>query len=341
MSHQQLEGVFPAVPVPMTAERRIHEEAHASYTRYMREQDVAGVAIWVHTGRGLYLTREEREYVCRAWREALRPEQKVIAGVGVRLPQDDSRTESDFHKYLDVALQMAAEAKEWGADYLLVHPPTFLRQLAAEKAFHPIIEYHRQLGSIGLPLILFYLYEAAGGVTYQPELLRELLRLPVVAGIKMATLNSVMTYQDVARMIEEEFADENKALITGEDRFVGYSFLRGAKGSLLGLAAGATHLQTELWKAAREALARGGSGEAALRFLDLTRRVDILAEATFRAPMEAYITRMLWVLYYQGVIPAEAVHEVFAYSQSEEDLRWLRRAMKRAGVELARSYGDE
>ena len=48
------------------------------------------------------------------------------------------------------------------------------------------------MASVGLPLILFYLYEAAGGVSYSPELLDELLTSPQVIGIKMATLDSVI-----------------------------------------------------------------------------------------------------------------------------------------------------
>jgi 4-hydroxy-tetrahydrodipicolinate synthase len=48
--------------------------------------------------------------------------------------------------------------------------------------------------------------------------LDDLLALPNVIGIKMATLDSVMTYQDVARHIQSRHPD--KLLITGEDRFL-------------------------------------------------------------------------------------------------------------------------
>ena len=43
-------------------------------------------------------------------------------------------------------------------------------------------------------MIAFYLYEAAGGVAYDDDTLRALLDLPEVIGIKVATLDSVMTF---------------------------------------------------------------------------------------------------------------------------------------------------
>jgi 4-hydroxy-tetrahydrodipicolinate synthase len=145
-------------------------------------------------------------------------------------------------------------------------------------------------------LILFFLYETAGGVTYTPEVLRALLSLPGVAGIKMATLDSVMTFQDVAALIGEEFPEV--VLMTGEDRFLGYSLLAGAQGALIGMAAAVPGPQAALVRAAVE-------GDAA-RLVALTRAVDAFARVTFRAPMEGYIRRMLWALADTGVIPEAA-----------------------------------
>ena len=136
---------------------------------------------------------------------------------------------------------------------------------------------------MGLPLILFFLYEAAGGVTYTPEVLRELFALPGVVGIKMATLDSVMTYQDVAALIQTEFPET--VLITGEDRFLGYSLLLGAKAALIGMGAAVPAPQAALVRAAVE--------EDAARFVELTRAVDAFAQITFRAPMEGYIRHAL------------------------------------------------
>jgi 4-hydroxy-tetrahydrodipicolinate synthase len=92
---------------------------------------------------------------------------------------------------------MAERAASLGADAILCYPPTWLRENPNRD--HLILDHHRKVAEVGLPLILFYLYEAAGGIAYSPNVLDELLALPNVVGIKMATLDSVMTYQDVSR----------------------------------------------------------------------------------------------------------------------------------------------
>jgi 4-hydroxy-tetrahydrodipicolinate synthase len=120
-----------------------------------------------------------------------------------------------------------------------------------------------------------------------------------VIGIKMATLDSVMTYQDVARQVLQNHPD--KLLITGEDRFLGYSLQRGAKSALLGMAAVCCDLQTELVRAHFE-----GDSQ---RFLALSQTVDALAEVLFVKPMEGYIRRILWALVHLSVIPREAAND--------------------------------
>ena len=63
-----------------------------------------------------------------------------------------------------------------------------------------------------------------------------ILDLPAVVGIKVATLDSVMTFQHVAEIVRRH---PGKLLITGEDRFLGYSIMMGADAAaLLGVEAG-------------------------------------------------------------------------------------------------------
>src|SRR3989449_8846579 len=99
----------------------------------MADHQVAGVAVWAHTGRGPCLSRDQRRRVLAAWRAAL-PMSPIVAGA--------------------TSLEMAAEAKAGGANALLAFP----------RADDPVA-YHEALGR-ELPVIAFYLYEAAGGVAY-------------------------------------------------------------------------------------------------------------------------------------------------------------------------------
>jgi len=287
-----LHGLIPAVPVTFSASGQIDAAAQERYLAHMAGQRVAGVAVWAHTGRGLLLRREQRSQVLRAWRNGLGPGKTLIAGVGGS-PQHAGAPSA----FIDSALSMAADALGNGAHALMVYAPTPFRR--SSKCEDLTLEYHKQLASIGAPLILFYLYEAAGGISYSSALLRKLFAFPQVVGIKLATLDSVMTFQDVACLINREFPE--KLLITGEDRFLGYSLMCGAQAALIGMGAACTGLQLDLMQAYFQ-------GRAA-EFLTLSRLVDELAEVLFVSPMEGYIRRVLWALVHEGIIGRESSYD--------------------------------
>jgi 4-hydroxy-tetrahydrodipicolinate synthase len=281
-------GLIPATPVPFDEKGKLHEAGHDSYLRHMAGQPIAGVAVWAHTGRGLMLDGETSLRVLRDWREVL-PEKVIVAGVGARERNSEDATAATIRR--------AETAAQFGADALLVYPPTWLRGHSRSEQL--IVEHHARVAAVGLPLILFYLYEAAGGIAYSQTVLDELLDLPGVVGIKIATLDSVMTYQDVSRQLQERHPE--KLFITGEDRFLGYSLQRGARAALIGMGSICCDLQAELIRAHAAGDSTG--------FLALSDAVDRLAETIFVKPMEGYIRRLLWALVHLGVIPLEAAND--------------------------------
>jgi 4-hydroxy-tetrahydrodipicolinate synthase len=305
-------GLFPAVPVPLTADGKTHLEAQDRYVRHMASQPVAGVAVWAHTGRGLMLPPEQRNQIMRTWRAGIVTGRHIIAGVGARPAPGQAR-----QQIFDQAVRMGEEALANGADILMAYAPSYLKGAPDQDA--AIIEYHRRLAALGAPLILFYLYEEAGGVSYSPAVLAELFKLPEVVGIKMATLDSVMTFQDVAAQVRRA-GDPDLLLITGEDRFLGYSLMCGAEAALIGMGAACTSLQTDLLKA-------HATGDAAA-FLDLNRKVDRFAQVTFTRPMEGYIQRMLWALVAEGVVPAEATFDPWGPEITGEEIAAVMRVAR-------------
>lgn len=259
---EQLDGrLIPAVPVPFRGVN-IASDAQRGYAGWMARQDVAGVAVWAHTGRGRHLTPVQRREVLETWRRAL-PGRVIIAGVG--------------------SVEMAREARELGADAVLALP----------RADDPV-GFHEALGEV-LPVIAFYLYARAGGVDYDDAVLGRLLSLRAVIGIKVATLDSVMTFQRIADLVA---AHPNRLLISGEDRFLGYSLLMGARAALIGMAAAVTDVQAALLRTHR-------AGEWA-RFVRLADVCDRFARVTFREPMEGYVRRMLWAAAADGALPEDA-----------------------------------
>jgi 4-hydroxy-tetrahydrodipicolinate synthase len=252
----------------------------------MAGQSIAGVAVWAHTGRGPHLSPAQRRVVLAAWRAAL-PGKVIVAGAN--------------------SVEMAREAKRGGADALLAFPQR-----------DDPVAYHAALAR-ELPVIAFHLYEAAGGVAYDDATLHAILALPGVVGIKVATLDSVMTFQRIAALVS---AHPDRLLITGEDRFLGYSLMLGARAALIGMGAALTDLQAALMHSFTN-----GDDRA---FLRRSAQLDAFAQATFVPPMEGYVRRMLWALAADGVIPDDACDDPWgpALAPTERDI--VRRAVRDA-----------
>jgi 4-hydroxy-tetrahydrodipicolinate synthase len=278
-------GLVPAVPVPFRGDA-IDAAAQRAYARWMAAQPVAGVAVWAHTGRGPHLSAEQRHGVLEAWREAL-PDRVVVAGA-----RD---------------ITMAIEARRGHADALLAFPER-------DKP----VAYHARLGR-ELPVIAFWLYEAAGGVAYDDATLHAILDLPDVVGIKVATLDSVMTFQRLAALLRSH---PDKLLVTGEDRFLGYSIMLGARAALVGMGAALPDLQAGLLRAYAERDWDAFHARSAL--------CDRLAEATFIPPMEGYVRRMLWAAAADGALPPEACDDPWGPALPAEERAAVERVVRDA-----------
>jgi len=283
-------GLIPAVPVPFRGDA-IAADAQREYARWMARQGVAGVAVWAHTGRGPHLTPAQRREVLDVWRAAL-PDRVIVAGV--------------------TSPAMAHEARAGGADAVLAFPqrddPT---------------GYHAALGA-ELPVLAFYLYERAGGVSYDDATLDRILSLRTVLGIKVATLDSVPTYRRVAARVR---AHPGKLLVTGEDRFLGESVTLGARAALIGMGAALTDVQVDLLRAR--------AVDDITTFARLSELCDDFARVTFDEPVEGYVRRMLWAAAAEGAIPDDACDdpwgppldpaERLAVRQAVQDARAARR----------------
>jgi 4-hydroxy-tetrahydrodipicolinate synthase len=303
--------MIAAVPVPFDAEARIDLDAQERYIAHLAAEPVGGVCVWAHTGRGLRLSTEERGLVLGAWRRGLGDKAFVLAAAGAAEGADG------WEDALRSARAMADQAAELGADALLIHPPTQARSLADNHRL--ILEFHDTIAEAGLPLILFLLYEQAGGVAYTRSVLDALLGRTETLGIKVATLDRIIGFQDVARLVREKHPA--KVLITGEDRFLGYSLMCGAHAALIGMAAARTALQAALLESHQHGDAR--------RFLELSKRVDELAQHTFVEPIEGYIQRMLWCLVHDGIIPREAAHDPWGPQLDESEFHAIGECLKR------------
>jgi len=128
-----------------------------------------------------------------------------------------------------------------------------------------------------------------------------------------------MTFQRLAGILRSH---PDKLLITGEDRFLGYSLMAGARAALVGLGAALPDLQARLLRAYAD-----GDWAAFHRRSALC---DRLAEVTFVPPMEGYVRRMLWAAAADGALPADACDDPWGPPLPPEERAAVERAVRDA-----------
>lgn len=295
-------ALIPAVPVPFKKDSSVDWESQAKYIDYLKAQSLKGVAVWAHTGRGLFLDRETRKDVLSSWRTSLPKNCFIVAGVGAK--EDAALSDK---KYLENAERMLRDALDGKADLVMPYAPIQYRNHPGREK--KILEYYELFSKANVPLILFYLYQAAGGIEYSIEFVEKLLGMENVVGIKVATLDSVMRFQEIASLIEDNFPDIT--LITGEDRFLPYSLQLGAKAALIGMGAVLAGMHKEMITA--------WMNKNCEQFFKLSRLVDGLGRLIFTDPVEGYIRRILHVLAKLKIISLDASFDPFGPELPQSD----------------------
>jgi 4-hydroxy-tetrahydrodipicolinate synthase len=289
--------VTAAALTPFEKDGSVARDAVPPYAAALREGGVGALAVGAHTGRGAYLDPAELAWLVRAFGEA--SGLPVVAGLSVHTTRGGHAPDDLERLLVTTALQLRAA----GADALLVSPVA-----GASRA--DTVRLHERLGrEVGLPLLAFVLYERASGCQYDAGTVTELLGLPLVCGVKVALLDDAMGCQDL--LVAARQADPEALLLTGEDRMYGPSLMWGAEAALVGIAAALPSWSTEVL----DTWTRGDH----TGFVASSLRLDALACATFRAPMEGYVQRMAWVAAWQGVIPAAVARDPFGPSLPRDE----------------------
>jgi 4-hydroxy-tetrahydrodipicolinate synthase len=266
------------------------------------------LAVNVDTGEGPHLTTEEKRQTLETVAETVAGKCRVIGGVaGPSTAQG-------------VANARAAQAA--GADALLVFPiSAFLGQpLNPEVPYR----YHAALAeAVDLPLILFQLQPALGGVLFTAEILHKLITIPTVTAIKEASFDAIRFLQVKAAL---ESASRKITLLTGNDNFIYESFILGAEGALLGFSTLGTREQVSMLAA----LKRGAISEAR----ELGARLQPLADVIFAPPITDYRARTKEALKMLGILENATVRPPLL-PISEAELEKVQNALQTAGLLLS------
>jgi 4-hydroxy-tetrahydrodipicolinate synthase len=272
-----LNGLIPAIVLPMREGGEVDEAALRRYVAWISEQGPVALAVNVDTGEGPHLSHQEKLRVL----EVVKEESDLPCIAGVAGP------------FTAAAVQQAGDFKSVGADGLLVFPiPAYLSSPLDPRI---PLDYHRAIAEVGLPMILFQLQPALGGVNFDTETLRQLIDIEGVVALKEASFDA-RRYVDTVRMVEAhpKYRDHQFTMLTGNDNFILESFMLGCTGALIGFGAIMTREQVTMIDAWRD-----GKIDEATR---LGARVQHLADAVFAAPVANYRARLKEGLVMLGVL---------------------------------------
>lgn len=282
MNYKDLEGMIPAVVVPMRSDLSIDFEAYESYLNWVVSQQPVGIAVNVDTGEGTYLTMEERQEVIRVARKVAYGHCFVVAGVGGPATA--------------VAVANAHVAQDAGADAILIFPtPAYLNDPLDDRIPY---QYHKAIAeAVDLPIIVFQLGLVFGGANYTQSSLEKLLELPQIIGLKDASFDAqrFMATRDIVR-----HASHSITLLTGNDTFMLESLLLGAKGGLLGFGSVGVGLMNEMIAAVNE----NRFNDAA----DMQSRVQGFCDYIYAKPYGDYRARAKVALVAMGLLTPELTY---------------------------------
>lgn len=300
-----LRGVIPAIVTPMDNDSNLDLKQMRRYIEWLAAQGPVALAVNVDTGEGPHLTADEKRQTLEAVKEAVNGRCLVVAGIaGPSTAQ---------------AVVNARAAQAAGADAMLVFPiPAFLGlPLNPEVPYR----YHTAIAeAVDLPMILFQLQPALGGVLYTTEILHRLIEIRSVAAIKEAAFDAMRFLQVKAAL---ESASRKITLLTGNDNFIFESFVLGAEGALLGFSTLGTREQVRLLEAVKRRDFAAGQ--------ELGNRLQPLADVIFAPPVTDYRARTKEALKMLGVIDNTTVR-LPLLPVSESERATIRRALERAGL---------
>lgn len=238
-----LRGVFPALVTPFDRKTEaLDEEAFRRLIRHVLPY-VDGVVTGGTTGEFPYLTREEQRRLVEIAREEV-GDKLVIAGCGASGTPE--------------ALTLARDAREAGADAVLVVTPYFLHP--SDKGIYQ--HFYDIATGVDVPLILYNIPQVMD--RYLPRrVVEDLADLPNVVGLKDSSGDLTYTMEIL------EYASDRIDLLIGHDEVVVPALAGGVTGMILASA----QVYPEVWQEVLRLMGEGRVAEARA----LQRRVQKLS----------------------------------------------------------------
>jgi 4-hydroxy-tetrahydrodipicolinate synthase len=225
-------GTFAATLLPFRDDYSIDEDGLRTYARYLGSvKGLKGVVPNGHTGDIMGLRIAERSQVTRIFAEEVGGRMKVVSGICA---------EGSFE-----AIDEALQAKEAGADAILLMPPH--HWLRFGRTSRTAINYFQDVArGADIPIVV-HQYPAWTKASYTLAEMLEIVKIPQVVVIKMGTRDMSRAYHDY-KVLKQ--AAPHIPILTCHDEYLLESLLAGADGALVGFAGFVPELIVALVQAA-------------------------------------------------------------------------------------------
>jgi 4-hydroxy-tetrahydrodipicolinate synthase len=298
-------GIYASTVCPLQANGAIDEQSLDRHLRTVLDATgMRGLLLNGHAGENAMLSRAEQRRVIEIGRH-VGTDHLIVAGINA---------ESS-----DTAVLLARDAADAGADAIMVFAPFSWALGAAERV---IVEHHRLVQeATALPMFLFQ-GSVNSGLAYSPSVLRSLLGLRNVVGIKEGSWET--SAYDAVRRLTKSFRPDVAVMASGDEHLF-TCFVLGSEGSLVSLAAvvpelivaldkavtdgdlaGARLLHDRIYPLAKAIYGTAPGSLATARLKACLKLMGRLERATCRAPV--------------GDLPAEE-YERLAFALAEAGLR--------------------
>jgi 4-hydroxy-tetrahydrodipicolinate synthase len=206
----KLNGVFPALVSPMTAERKLDLDTLARHVNWLIDQGVHGIAPLGSTGEFYAMTADERTAVLETVFAANNGRVPIVVGANAAATRE--------------VVGYCRQAESMGAAGVLLAPPYYSLPTPDELFAH----FAAVDAAIDIPIML-YNYPGRAGVDMTPDQIERLAGLDAVQYVKESTGDITRISQIIER------CGARIAVFCGADTIMAECFLLGATGWVAGI----------------------------------------------------------------------------------------------------------
>ncbi len=305
--------IFPAVSVPLNADYSINEPEFRKYLRWIKSfynQGMKGLVCNGHTGEITLLSREERKRVTEICVEECGDIMTIVSGVNCESTQG--------------SIEMAKDAKEAGADGILLMPPHMWLRFGMHK--DAPFEFIKDVAEGADIDIVIHLYPATSKAFYPVETLIKMCKeIPHVKAIKMGTRVTAIYEHDVRELRK---ACPDVSLITCHDETLCVTWFPGMDGALIGFAGCVPELILPAWDVFSHP-----DKHTLKEAQDWSNRIYHISQAIYGGgqPSGEAHARLKEALYQRGVLSSALMRKpVLPLSQEEKD--WVAEGLKKSAL---------